>query len=859
MKLDRFYSILLRLYPSAFREEYEREMRASFRRQRRAELGFAGRARLWISILADTLATAPGEHFHMLMNDLRYGLRNLRRTPAFTAAVLATIALGIGATTAIYSLVHTVLLRPLPFAEPDRLIRVWDTNKTLKITEFSSSLLNFLSWQAQSQSFESLTVIRNGSANLSGDGDPQRVFGNSVSSSFWSTTGIKPVAGRVFSDEENTPGKDGVAMLSEGLWRQRYGGDPSVLGRTILVNAVPRVVVGIMPQDIGYTSRIDLWTPLAPNLSDENRGNHVVTVIGKLRRGTSLAAAESELNAIASKLDQEFPKTNAGWRVRLISVKEWIIDNDSRTSLYVLLAAVGLLLLTTCANVAGLLVTRATARGPEFGVRLALGAGRGRLIRQLTTESLLLSSIGGGLGIVIAEGAVKWLATRVTNQLPRSANLTVDWPVLAFAFVLTVGVGLLFGLAPSWSARRVDMSTALRRSGRGTTGSWGARLRVALVGVQVAIATMLVVGALLLIQSFFHLQQVDLGFQPDHLLAASINLPRAKYATQEQGAAFYKELISEVEAMPGVVSAGLTSNIPMGGGSTGMPVSPVEQFGNVLEQGVQSAWRMVDAGYLRTLRIPLKRGRLYEDRDSNLPPIILSEGLARRLWPDGTDPVGRQVRLVNTLVFTVTGIVGDVKQVDRREDPEPAMYFPPAFLSTLTLTVRTAGDPAALSRALRDAVQRIDPAQPVFNVRTMDTILEAETERSRLQTTLLVSFASLALLLGAVGIAGVVAYTVERRTPELALRLALGATPREAMRNAANGGLSAAVFGLLVGLIGAWALCRSLASVLYKVRPDDLLTFAGVAIVLLGVAVTACFLPARRATRIDPAAALKLE
>jgi predicted permease len=355
------------------------------------------------------------------------------------------------------------------------------------------------------------------------------------------------------------------------------------------------------------------------------------------------------------------------------------------------------------------------------------------------------------------------------------------------------------------------------------------------------------------------LQQVDLGFQPDHLLAASINLPRARYANQEAGAAFYKELLSEVEAMPGVVSAGLTSNIPMGGGSTEMPVSPLERSGNVLEKGIQAAWRMADAGYLRTLRVPLKRGRLYEERDRKLPPIILSEGLARRLWPEGTDPIGRQVRLDETQVLTVTGIVGDVKLVDRTKDPEPAMYFPPSFLSTLTLTVRTAGDPATLSRTVREAVQRIDPAQPVFNIRTMDAVLEAETERSRLQTTLLVSFASLALLLGAVGIAGVVAYGVERRTPELALRLALGATPREAMRNAANGGLSAAVVGLIVGLIGAWGLSRSLGSVLYKVRPDDPLTFAGVAIVLFGVAVAACFLPARRATRIDPAAALKRE
>jgi putative ABC transport system permease protein len=859
MKPDRFYSILLKLYPAAFREEYEREMRASFRRQRREEPGFGRGMLLWLSILADTLTTAPGEHFHMLMSDVRYGLRTLRKTPAFTLAVLTTIALGIGATTAIYSLVHTVLLRPLPFADPDRMIKVWDTNKSLNITEFASSVMNFLSWHEQSQNFEALAAIRSGSANLTGDGEPQRVVGNAVSTDFFITTGIVPIAGRVFSSEENIPGKDGVAMISEGLWRQRYAADSSLLGRTILVNGIPRVVVGIMPQDVGYTSRIDLWTPLAVNLAQEERGNHVVTVIGKLRRGTSLAAAETELNAIAVKLEKEFPTSNAGWRVRLVTAKQWIVDEDSRASLYVLLAAVGLLLLATCANVAGLLVTRATARAPEFGVRLALGAGRGRLIRQLTTESLLLALIGGGVGILIAVGAVQWLAPRVTNQLPRSTNLSVDWHVLAFALVLTVSIGVLFGLAPAWSARRADVSTALRSGGRGTSGSAGTRIRLALVGAQVAIATVLVIGALLLVQSLSRLQKADLGFQSDHVLTASINLPLAKYATQDKGAAFYADLLSQIEALPGVLSVGLTSGVPMIGGGTGMPVSLVERSVTVPEQGIQAAWRMVDAGYFRTMRIPLKRGRLFGSSDLKSSPIVLSERLSRQLWPEGSDPIGRQVKLANGQIRTVTGIVGDVIMVDRRQTLEPAMYFPPAFLSTLTLTVRTASDPAQLTRTLRETVQRIDPAQPVFNVRTMDAILEADTARSRLQTTLLVSFASLALFLGAVGIAGVVAYSIERRTPELALRLALGATPAAAMRAAANGGLNASILGLVVGLIGAWGLSRSLGTVLYKVRPDDPLTFAGVSIVLLGVAAAACWLPARRATRIDPAVALKQE
>ncbi len=859
MKPDGFYAILLRLYPVAFREEYEREMRAAFRRRRRDEPGVFRRALLWLSIVTDTLATAPGEHFHMLMSDIRYSLRSFRKTPIFTITVLITIALGIGATTAIYSLVHTVLLRPLPFTEPDRLVRISETNKSLNIPDFAVSVLNFLSWQEQSRSFEALAALRNSSVNLTGDGDPERILGTAVSENFWTMTGIAPVAGRTFTHEENIPGRDDVVMLSEGLWRRRYGADPAIIGSSVLVNGKPRVVVGIAPQDVGYTTRVDLWGPLAPNPSEENRGNHVITVIGKLRSGVNLASADTELNAVASKLEEEFPKSNQGWRVRLMPVKEWIVDKDSRTSLYVLLAAAGLLLLTTCANVAGLLVTRATARAHEFGVRLALGAGRRRVIRQLTTESLVLAVIGGGLGVLVAVGAVRWLASRVTVQLPRTTNLTLDWPVLIFAFALTVFVGLLFGLAPSWSARRADVLTTLRQGGRGTTGSAGALLRLALAGAQITVATMLVIGALLLIQSLARLQEADVGFQPDHVLTASINLPRRNYTTQEKGEAFYRSVISEIQALPGVVSVGLTSGVPMGGGNTSMPIAPVERLANLPEQGIQALWRMANAGYLRTLRIPLRRGRLYEESESKLPAIVLSESLAAVLWPDGSDPIGRQVRLGNGQVFTVFGIVGDVRMTNRRDEPVPAMYFRPFFLSDLTLAVRTATEPRDLARPLREAVKRIDPAQPLFNVRTMDALLDANAERSRLQTTLLTSFACLALLLGAVGIAGVVAYSVERRAPDLALRLALGATPGAAMRNAARGGLTASLAGLVLGLAGAWGLSRSLSSVLYQVRPDDPATFAGVGIALFAVAVVACWLPARRAVRIDPASALKRE
>jgi putative ABC transport system permease protein len=857
MESDKLYAALLHLYPAAFREEYGREMRATFRRRRRDE---DNALFLWISIFTDILTTATREHSDMLMHDIRYSLRTLRQTPAFTIAVLTTLALGIGGMTAIYSLVHIVLLRPLPFTEPDRLVQIFETNAPLKIDQFSASYLNFLSWQERSRSFTALTVFAGSTGTLTGDGEPQRVAGAAVSPGFFTMTGLKPVLGRAFLPEESVPGRDDALMLSEGLWRSRYGGDPDIIGKTVLLNGKQRIVVGVAPADAGYTSANETWSPLAMDPAQEERGNHVMTAMGRLRPGVSMAAAEAELNSIAEDLEREFPKSNAGWRVRLRSAEDWIVDKDSRTSLYVLLAAAGLLLVAACANVAGLLVTRSTARAHEFGMRLALGAGRLRLARQLITESLVLAFAGGALGIVIAAGEVRWLATRVTNQLPRTTNLSLDWPVFVFAFVLTIGVGLLFGVAPSWSARRADVMSTLRKGGRGTTGSAGTLLRLGLAGGQIAVATMLVIGALLLIQSFARLQKVDVGFPTDHLLTASLNLPNASYPTPENREAFYTNLLSDLRGLPGVVSAGIATGVPLAGRqNTSMPVMPVERPAGMPEQGIQAQWRWASEDYLSTLRVPLLRGSYFNAAYSKGNGIVLSEGLVSRLWPDGGDPIGRQVRLANGLVYTVVGVVGEVRMTDLRKEPVGTMYFKPYFGGTLSVVVRTAGDPASLAGPLRNAVQRLDPAQPVFFVSTMDQIVEANGARSRLQTTLLTVFAGLAMLLGAVGVAGVVAYSVERRAPELALRLALGSTPGQAMRKAAKGALTSSCAGLVLGLLGAWVLSRFLSTLLYGIRAHDPATFVSVGATLLTVAVVACWLPARRATRIDPAAALKQE
>jgi predicted permease len=473
-------------------------------------------------------------------------------------------------------------------------------------------------------------------------------------------------------------------------------------------------------------------------------------------------------------------------------------------------------------------------------------------------ESLVLAFIGGGLGILMAFGAVRWLAARVVDQLPRAADLTLDWPVLLFALGVTAVVGIVFGLAPSWSARTADIMSPLRHAGRDAVGSTGALLRTALVGGQVAIAAMLVVGALLLIQSFGHLQRVELGFRPDHLLTASISLPPSRYPTSGKAEAFYRTLVSEVEAVSGVVSAGLTSALPLAGTPTSMSIAPIEAE----DRRIQVIWRMTDAEYLNTLGVPLKRGRFFTAADPERSAIIVSERLALQLWPDTADVIGRKVSVgsgdVIPLGIPVIGVVGDVRQFELNDEPVSTMYFPPAYgARTLTLAVRTAADPAAMAAALRAAVKRIDPAQPLFDIRTVDSVLETSADRPRLQTTLLTGFAMLALILGAVGIAGVVAYTVERRTPDLAVRLALGATAAQAMWHAARGTLLASAIGLLVGLAAALGLSRYWSTLLYGVQPDDPLTFAGVGTTLLAITLLATWLPARRATLIDPVIALK--
>jgi predicted permease len=792
-----------------------------------------------------------------LLEDARYAARSLRHAPAFTAAAILTLALGIGATTAIYSVVRTVWLRPLPYRAPHRVVRIWEKNALLGIEQFSASVPNFLSWRERSRSFGSLVAAMPRNVSVTGQGDPERVLSGAVTAHFFDMLGIRPLRGRSFAADEDAPGHARVAMLSERLWRRRYASDPDLVGRTIPLDGENWTVIGIAPADVGFTSEVDIWQPLTLDPSRENRADHHVLVLGRLKPGVSAGQAEAELNRVAVQLEREFPRTNRDWRVRLAPALDWIVDRETRSALLVLLIAVGLLLMVACINVANLLLARASSRVQEFGIRQALGAGRGRLVRQLATESLVLASAGGALGLFIAWLGVEGLRAILPANVPRADQLSLGFPVLAAAVALTFATGLMFGLVPAWSASRLDVQTSIRQGRGAAAGSGRLRLRQALVAGEFALATMLVGSAGLLLASFQRLQTVNLGFQPQNVLTACISLPEAKY--RQRSLAFQRDLERELSAIAGLQAAGIVRNVPLGSNGGTMSVGPADGPPGS-EQKIAVAFQMATRGYFQALRIPLRRGRLFDERDqAPARSTLLSEGLVQRLWPDGRDPIGRQVRFGDNPPATVVGVVGDVRQVALREDPAPVAYVPSLRLRDFYVVMRAPGEPVQLAPALRRIVARLDPGQPIFDVRPLGDLVAADSARHRLNAFLTGSFALLALALGVVGVGGVVSYAVVRRTPEMAVRMALGATPQGVVRAVTAGGLRMCLLGLLAGLAGAAALGRVMAGLLYQVRPNDPAIFATVAGVLLGAALLASWLPARRMARIDPVVALRQE
>ena len=709
--LTRAYAWLSRLYPASFRDEYQRELDAAFRHQ----LDEAGprSGQVAAGAMTDVLLTAPGVHLDLLRQDIRYAWRTLtaRSQRSFAVAAILTLALGVGAATAIFSIVYAVMLAPLPFRAPDRLVKIYETNQSRNIDSFSVSVPNLDSWQKQTTKL-TIVAARGAEANLTDSGGPEHVAGLGVTAAFLPTLGLSPVAGRDFRADEDRPGAPRVAMVSEGLWQRRYGGDPALIGRSISLDGVAHTVIGIAPQDVGFSREVDLWVPMAADLAAEDRNDRQLDVVARLADGVSPGQAQGELSAIAAALGREFPPSNGGWGARLTPIFDWIVEDELQQRLRLLMVAVGLLLAVACANVANLQLARAASRTGEVGVRLALGASRARLARQSLTESLVLAATGGALGLVLAWALMRGSRAVLPESIPRLTTLSLDLPVLMAALAATVVVAVVAGLLPAIAAGRSDIRESLQHGSRPAAGSARTPLRHALVAVQLALSTCLVVGAALLLQSMWNLQRLPLGFsQPERLLTANITRPQSATWKMEADVAFYDGVLREAATLPGVSAVGLSSGVPLSYGNTGMEIATTPRAeGQPMRGGVQASWRIVSGGYFKAMDVPVRRGRVFDPRNDPSQQIVISAGLVKRLWPNGEDPIGRTVYVGNGQACTVLGVVGDVRLTSIARDPSPVMYFPTSWYlwPTMTLVIRTDGDPAQLAEPLRAAVTRVD-------------------------------------------------------------------------------------------------------------------------------------------------------
>jgi predicted permease len=799
-----------------------------------------------------------------LLQDLRFAVRQLRRTPAFTVTAVACLALGIGANTAIFSAVDGVLLSPLPFPEPERLLTVWGHHAS--IGRETASLPDFLDWRRESRSFAGMAARANTQFNLTGAGEPEVVRGALVTANYFRVLGAPIPVGRGFRDEEERSGAARVAILSEGFWRREFGGSADVVGRQITLGGVPYTIVGAGARGPSVPQEVDVWSTF-PTDTTLGRRNDFLEVLGRLAPGADQRRAQEEMTTIARRLERAYPNSNGGWGVELVGLQERIVG-EIRPALLVFMGAVGLVLLIACANVANLMLARVAARDREVTIRAALGASRRRLVRQLLTESVVLSLAGGALGLGLAVWGVRALQALEPGTIPRLDEIGVNGTALAFALGLSLATGMLFGVAPAVHLMRYDLRDGLAEGGRGMAGHHSAgRTRSLLVLAEVALACVLLVGAALLLTSFIRLQQVDPGFRPEGILTARVTLPRARYDDPARQAAFADALLERVRSLPGVTSAAIASDAPLGDGPPywSFAVAGVEQPApDVVQDAV--IFRTT-ADYFRTFAIPLLRGRLYDasDRGDAAPVALVSEALARRYWPDRS-PLGARITLgdptdTSSVWMTVVGVVGDVRQEGPAAAAYPQLYLPLAQASSrsLLIALRTPGDPPALAPAVKRAVSGLDASLALGRVATMDERVAGVLARPRVNALLLAGFAATALVLAALGIYGVIAYSVVRRTRELGIRMALGARAADVLRLVLRQGMAPVLAGLALGLGGAAAASRVLRGLLYGVGGTDPMTYAGVATFLAAVALLASYLPARRAATADPVVALRDE
>jgi putative ABC transport system permease protein len=804
------------------------------------------------------------------LGDLRYSLRTLRKMPGFSIVALLVLALGIGANTAIFSVVNSVLLRPLPYPGSDRLALIWETDLKDGIKREGPSAPNFLDWKEQSQSFEDMALLEVGTGTLTGEGEPEQVIGLRVTTNFLSMLGARTVLGRGFTAAEGAgKARYPVAVLANGFWKRRFGSDPRVIGRTFSMNSEPYTVIGVLAPNFYQPLPSDLYVPWPlAQLRAKNRADHDFGVIARMKPGVTVARAQSELSAIARRIDAQTPRLE-GWDVTVVGMKQALFEYI-RPALLLLLGAVGLLLLLACVNVASLLLARVTGRRKELGIRVALGARRGRLIAQILSESLLLSLVGGALGVFFAVWGVDLLSAVLPGTLPMvdagaeivRPAIAVDGRALAFALLISTGAALIFGLIPALHAAAGDVNDVLKAGGRTSSSSPGpTRLWSLLVAGEVALAAMLLIGAGLAMKSFVNLQRVNPGIRPDHVLTFRMRLPTDNlYTGPREQADFYRRVLDNVERIPGIQSAGLTDVLPLGQ-QNDREYFTIEKRPMPPGQSLVADFRRISPLYLNTMGIALLRGRPLSDRDGPDTPlvILIDETLAHQYWPS-ENPIGRRMRLWGEF-REVVGIVSQVHHYGLDKQPEPTIYAPYEQMpdKAMALAVRTTIETQAVVKAVKQAVWSVDRGQPVFQIRGMDEYMSLADTAPRISTMLLAVFASISMLLAALGIHGVVSYGVAQRTREFGLRMALGSTPGQVKALVIRSGLKTALLGLLAGMAGAAALASALRALLYGVAPLDPVVMAGVAALLLTVALIANYVPARRATRIDPMMALRHE
>ena len=863
-------------------DDLDRELRAhlEFEAEEQRERGlspedaaFAARRALGnrTRITEDVRALSPWATVDDFAQDLRYGARMLRKHPAFAVIAALTLALGVGATTAIFSIVDAVLLRPLPYADVDRLAMVWENVNlpAYKNAQNTPSPGNFRDWRDRNSTFVDLAAIRGGNWSLTGHGEPIRVEGENVSASLFRLLQVEPLLGRVFTTEEERAGGGHVVLLGHALWADRFASNPAIVGQTIHLNDEPYTVVGVLPRGFHFPDPTDqVYLPLGLTPQQlANHGSHFLRVLGRLKPGVTLAQAQGDLDAVARQLTKELPQSNTGVGVTIVALPEQVVG-DVRVPLLIMLGVVAFLLLMVCANIGNLLLARASAREREFAVRAALGASRVRLLRQMLAESVLLSAISGVAGLALAYLGVEALRALAPSTLPRIDDIKVNGVVAAFDVAVALAAGILCGLVPAMQARRSDFRDALKDDARASSAGGRMRARNVLIVAETALGVVVLVGAGLLLRTFVHLTQLPVGFQSDRLLTFRVALPPGRYATEPQRTAFYAALSERLQATAGVTSASAISFLPLSlRGRTTAASAEGDVPAELPGQARFVDFRSVAPGYFRTMSIPIRAGRdvAWSDTPASRPAVVVSETLARTFWPN-QDPLGKWIKLGRPQdkvpMLTVVGVVGDVRQLDLVRTPRPAVYFPAAqdhgTGDTLAdWVVRTLDEPMSLAAQARAAVWAIDATLPITRMQTMERLRSAITATQQFNLLLVGIFAVLALVLAAIGLYGVTSYSVDQRTRELGIRVALGAQRREVLRLVLSQGARLAVAGLAAGTVAALALTRFMATLLFGVGARDPLTFAAVGLLLLVVSLVASFIPAHRATRVDPVIALR--